>query len=222
MGERASKVVVVKLSRPTSPVCPAPTTRTTTVCRVLGSDAARKNPLSDGPSSSGSCSLPIYLCDHFLSTFPVPPLNVRFAVDDILPGFSDFLPAHVVPRLGSGKYYPRWKQGRAHHFHNCRLSWHRDLPIRLGGHPPQQSWFPRMVHLPVVDLLCLPRHPRLHHLQEAHVQLGRKAQQAVVADPQCWWPLVDPESARVLWILQSFRVGHGIPNVLCEEYSTRL
>jgi len=133
--------------------------------------------------------------------FSVPPLIIRFTVDDILHGFPHSLPAHMVPRLGSGEHRPCWKQGRAHHFHHCRRSGHRDLLNRLGRHSPQQPWFPRMVHLPVVDLFCLPRCPRLHHLQEAHFQLGRKAQQAVVADFQCWWPLIDPESARVLWIL---------------------
>ena len=66
----ASKVVVAKPSRPTNLVCPAPTTRTTTVCRVHGLEVVPRSPLSDGPSSSGLCSLPISLCDHFSSVFP--------------------------------------------------------------------------------------------------------------------------------------------------------
>ena len=33
--------------------------------------------------------------------FSVLPLNIRFAVDDLLPRFLHFLPAHVAPRLGS-------------------------------------------------------------------------------------------------------------------------
>jgi hypothetical protein len=52
-----NRVVVVKLSRLTRPECPAPTTKITTACRVLGSDTARRSRLSGGPSSSGLCSL---------------------------------------------------------------------------------------------------------------------------------------------------------------------
>ena len=79
-----------------------------------------------------------------------------------------------------------------------------------------------MVYLPIVDLFRLPRYSRLHRLQEAHFQLGRKDQQAVVSTTRCLWPLSDPESARLLWILQSLRVGHCLPDMLCEKYSSRL
>lgn len=36
----------------------------------------------------------------FFIYLSVPPLNARFAVDDILPHFPHFLPAYMVPRLG--------------------------------------------------------------------------------------------------------------------------
>ena len=106
--------------------------------------------------------------------FSVLALSARFAADSILPRCPHFLPAHMVPCLGYVGCHPKWKHGGAGHFNHRRLYGHRNLFDRLGGHPPQQPWFPGLVHLPVVDLFCLPRHSRVHHLQEAHFQPGRK------------------------------------------------
>ena len=79
-----------------------------------------------------------------------------------------------------------------------------------------------LVLLPVMGVLRLPRDSRLHRLREADFQLGRKAQQPVVAEPWCCRSTGHPESARVLWILQPFRVGHDLAILLCEEHSPRL
>ena len=180
------------------------------------------NPFSGGPSSSGLCSLLISWCVSFSTKSSIPPLNICHVVNDILPRFSYLLPAHVVPCLGSSGCYSKWKYGGAHFLHRCRLYRYRNFLGWLGWHSPQQPWFPRVVHLPVVDLFRLPRHSRLHHLQEAHFQLGRKAQQAVVAETRRFRSPSNPESARVLRVLQSLRVGNSLPNVLREEHPSGL
>ena len=73
--ECPSKAVVAKRSKPTSPVCPVPMTKTTMACRALGSDPIRRSRFSDGRGSNGLWLSPTPWCGRFPSILSVPPLN---------------------------------------------------------------------------------------------------------------------------------------------------
>ena len=168
----------------------------------------------------------MFVANIFVRPFPINPPCIAtersFAVNRVLPRCPGFLSPHVVPCLGSSGCCASRKQGGTCRFYCCCYLGDRDIFGRLGWYSSQQSGFPRLVHFSFVDLLRLPRHTWLCCLQEAYFQSGRKAQQPMVAGPRCGWSTGDPESAWMLRVLQSFRVGDCFAIMLCQECPSRL
>ncbi len=130
---------------------------------------------------------------------------LHFTVLRILPSRSHCVLVDLVQRLGSFRHHPSREPHRAHHLHCRCVPRYTYLPHWLVWYHSQQSRLPRVVQLPSLDYVCPPCYPRIHHLQETHLQPRRQDQCPVVKSVGPRWPTSRPEPAQLLRLFQPLR-----------------